>query len=165
MEIVPLESIPKQTEKVPASDLVGILKICHQMEELCRKSNGAGLSAVQVGLPWKLFVGRKEGNSSDFQYLLNCSYEPVGEERIISHEGCLSLRMKDDSLRTFRVERYKAVRVTGQRLTSSGKLELVDVDMVAEDWWATMYQHEIDHQNGILISDIGQEIGIHMRRG
>jgi peptide deformylase len=77
-------------------------------------------------------------------------------------EGCLSLRAADGSLRYWLVERPKRVRVRGLKLRphpETFRLEFADIDFVEDHRvYSVVYAHEIDHQNGVLISDIGQEI-------
>jgi len=163
MEIVPVELIPKKDsiENAPENDLVGVFKICQQLEQICTLENGIGLSAVQVGLPWRLFAVRNEDGLYDFY--LNCEYKPAsGAEKVVTHEGCLSLRADDGSLRRFRVERWDRIILSGKRLITEGKLalnDLVDVE-IGDTLYAVVFQHEIDHQEGILISDLGEEMHI-----
>jgi|SRR6516162_6087345 peptide deformylase len=163
LHIVPVEQIPpaSQVGAVPAS-LIEIYKTCLLMEEVCTNNNGIGLSAVQVGIPWRLFVVR--GDDNTYEYFVDCEYEPDGEEKIKSVEGCLSLRAKDGSLRYWQLERFKKIRMKGKRLKAKPKLELANVDFSEDDpVYSVVYQHEIDHHRGILISDIGQEVELRKR--
>ena len=78
-----------------------------------------------------------------------------------SIEGCLSLKNKEGSLRFFKVKRYKKVRVTGKMLLTDKDLKLIDLDKELDGLMGTVYQHEIDHHRGILISDIGEELHLY----
>jgi peptide deformylase len=169
LHIVPVEEIPSVAQDVPTSDLMQVYKTCLQMENVCMKENGIGLSAVQVGVPWKLFIVRQPDN--EFDYYLNTEYEPLGDEKATGIEGCLSLRGKDGELRYFEVSRFKKVRIKGQKLTlkpskvegleavSSPVLSLKAVDFTPDDAiYPIVFQHEIDHHHNILISQIGTEI-------
>jgi len=157
-QIVPVEKIP-QAEEVPLDDLLGIFRVCTQMMKVCLENDGIGLSAAQVGLPWKLFIVLRSDRKENFhyEYLLNCEYEGEGE-KTKSIEGCLSLRDADGNLRRFEVERFSKIRVRGKRLVVEPELTVEDVDIVLDGLYAIVYQHEIDHQRGVLISDIGKEI-------
>lgn len=127
------------------------------MEDLCAKYHGVGLAAAQVGVPWKLFIVKV---GSNFEYYVNCDYTSEGD-KFTSIEGCLSIRNEHGALRYFQVDRSRQVRVKGHRLTTKPDLSLVTVDfLVTESFLSTVFQHEIDHQFGILISDIGKEIDI-----
>jgi peptide deformylase len=159
MEIVPIEDIPKDVVDVPTSNLMTVYKTCLEMEQVCRKNQGIGLSAVQVGIPWKLFVvDRGTFPTSKFEYYLDCSYEPIDNRVQHTIEGCLSLRNEKGS-RQFQVERYVEVRVTGKQLIADDNLEVKEVDMTLKDVPSIVFQHEIDHQNQILISS-GTEMEI-----
>src|SRR5581483_11853044 len=96
-----------------------------------------------------------------YKYLLNCEYNGDGEKGK-SIEGCLSLRTEEGNLRRFEVRRYPKVTVTGKELviTDNG-LELKDLNETLDGLYSIVYQHEIDHQNDTLISDIGVEVELY----
>jgi peptide deformylase len=177
LAIVPVEQIPKETSPCPVDDLQVLFKTCLQMENVCLTDDGVGLSAAQVGIPWKLFVVRYRGGSVRtglppkpariyFRYFLDCKYESLGDEKDKSLEGCLSLRHPDGRFRHFEVERYKRVRVVGKEFLTRvmvgdiATMKVIDVTLEPDDVYRIVFQHEIDHQNNILISDIGKEINI-----
>lgn len=157
MLLVPWKTIPK-ANVVPEEDLVAIYKCCSQMQLLCEAEKGIGLSAVQVGIPWNLFVVK---HASIYRYLVNCSYAGIGSKVLDGHtsmEGCLSLRTPNGELRRFQVPRFNKIRVTGKFLDYSEKLELKPIDAELDGLYADVYQHELDHSNGILISEFGKEV-------
>lgn len=166
MEIVEATNIPTvdKIQDVPFDDPIKILKVCQQLQLLCEKQKGIGISAVQVGIPWKLFLIKGDGTLPSlpknlYKYFLNCTYTATNDERVVSLEGCLSIRSPDGRLRSFQVERYKFIKIVGYTLNINSKiyLEKFDAD-IRIDQQGVVFQHEIDHQNGILISDIGKEI-------
>lgn len=126
------------------------------MEQICTAQNGIGLSAVQVGIPWKLFIVQR---GAGYEYYIDCEYNGTGCKGK-SIEGCLSLRDAQGHLRRFEVERHETVTVTGKRLkiSDSPSLVLEDVNQTEKGLYAVVFAHEIDHQNDILISDIGTEV-------
>lgn len=134
-----------------------------KMEHLCTKESGIGLSAVQVGMPCDMFVVRRGcGTPTEhYEYYVDCRYFSHSHETIKSIEGCLSLR-KDGKPRRFEVERYKQVSIRGKRLLMGpeGLPILEDVDFVEEGLYGIVFQHEIDHSVGILISQIGTELEV-----
>ena len=166
MQIVPVEQIPsvEQTVDVPMDDPKKVLEVCNEMVAVCEAQNGIGLSAVQVGLPWKLFIVKGDGScpfipKDTFSYFLNCDYKPTNTNRVVSVEGCLSLRSEDGRLRTFRVNRWAQIRITGYRLVTDPELSFLHIDAVVDCFQeGIVFQHEADHHKGVLISDIGQEI-------
>jgi len=157
LSIVPVDQIPKATS-CPIHNLTEVYQTCLKLETLCEKENGIGLSAVQVGIAWNLFVVKFP--ESNYRYFVNCEYKPISEEKEKSLEGCLSLRNEDGSLRHFEVERYINIRLKGKELVTDPKLDLIDLEINPKDYYRIVYQHEMDHSSGILISDIGQEFFI-----
>jgi peptide deformylase len=163
LSIVPPGEIPVAAE-TPIDNLVVLYKLGLDMLEVCVKKAGKGLSAVQVGVPYDMFVVRmlpshiQQGNDNGI--FVRCSYTPVGvEEKVDSREGCLSLLDASGAVRFYKVKRFPKVRVRGFRLFDDLELRLVEVDYILDlKHDAIVFQHEIDHHDGILISQIGEEI-------
>jgi len=166
--IVLKEHIPKVDKivDVPMEKFMDVYKVCHELELLCEDQRGIGISAVQVGVPWKLFLVKSDGSNpfvekDKYGYFVNCEYKPVTDtEQVVSVEGCLSVRSESGQLRFFQVERYMHIQIIGYRLDISKK-KFVPVDRelsIAEQ--GVVFQHELDHQFGKLISDTGKEIFI-----
>ena len=162
MKIVSVEQIP-HAKPVSLDRPMEIYKICLQMEEICKKNKGIGLSAVQVGIPWNLFIIKRNvfesQADSKFDYYLNCKYVPTTDKKQDSVEGCLSLLNEAGQFRQFLVQRFVEVRVIGQRLLAEDELNIEDVDFVVGKPQTIVFQHEIDHTTR-LISDIGEEIEV-----
>ena len=158
MKIVDVDLIPPVGDitETPKHDLVDLYKKCLEMAQVCVAENGVGLSAVQVGIPWKMFVVKWPNDK--FGFFVDCEYEPLGEDQVDSDEGCLSLRGEDGKLKMYRVKRYSKVKISGKALVPEDKPVLKDVEIELEGFYGIVFQHEIDHHNGILISDTGQEV-------
>ena len=161
MKLVEIDNIPDAWEEMPLDNLLKVYGVCLEMLTLCRESNGVGLSAFQVGIPWKLFVVNYAGLEG---FYIDCEYSSIGDEKIDSIEGCLSILNEDRSCRRFKVERDKIVNVIGKKLVLSDNavgLDINDVDMDLDGTISIIFQHEIDHHHGILISDHGDEYYIY----
>jgi peptide deformylase len=150
--IVPVAEIPREMESTP-TNLVEIYKVCRFMEVLCEQSGGIGLAAPQVGLPWRVYVVRQEDGHYDF--FVDCNYIPSGSSKVLSTEGCLSLKHPDGSFIQFIVERNEKVRLVGKQLINEQELKDIDIELVG--LYSIVHQHEADHTKGFLISDIGRE--------
>jgi peptide deformylase len=106
---------------------------------------GVALAAIQVDRPLRIVVIRNDfDNKSDktFSVFINpiiTKYEGEAEE---DYEGCLSV---PDIYG--KVSRYNKVRIRAQ--DSTGR----DVRITAEGFLARVFQHEIDHTNGIVFID------------
>ena len=106
---------------------------------------GLGLTAVQVGVPVSLFIYDEnlsgEGPARNYSVLINP--EIVSQEgEIKGEEGCLSIPYYRDT-----VVRSSVVRVKGFNREGGS------VDITAEGLLARVFQHEIDHINGVLFID------------
>lgn len=98
---------------VPLDDLIKVYKTCQELQVICERENGIGISAVQVGIPWKLFLVKGDGScplipAGEYGYFLNCSYEKdTDDKQVVSIEGCLSIRSSEGQLRLFEVKRLR----------------------------------------------------------
>jgi peptide deformylase len=168
MQIVEINKIPTldKIQDVPMDNPIEVLKVCQNLQILCEKENGIGISAVQAGIPWKLFLIKGDGTcpfikKNEYMYFVNCNYEDTIGEKIISLEGCLSVRSPSGQLRSFQVERFKNIILKGYYLSIEKGLDLKELsENVSALEQGIVFQHEIDHQKSILISDIGKEVFI-----
>jgi peptide deformylase len=166
MIIVETKDIPtiESIQDVPLDNPIEVLKVCQQLQMLCEKERGIGISAVQAGIPWKLFLIKGDGTcpllpKDQYGYFVNCTYTATNEERVVSLEGCLSLRSPEGRLRSFQVERSNYIKINGYRLTIDSKISFLEFDTeIGVHQQGIVFQHEIDHHRGTLISDIGKEI-------
>jgi len=164
--IVGVDQIPKveDVKDVPLDNPIEVYKLCREMEDICEREEGIGLSAAQLGVPWKLFVMKSNGfplvPKGEYGYFVNCDYEATTTEQVVSLEGCLSVRSQDGQLRLFQVKRYTKIKLYGYILDNKLRFFHVDCDAGFSDQ-AVVLQHEIDHHRGILISDLGEEIFVY----
>ena len=108
------------------------------------KHKGIGLAAPQVGILYRIItIGLREIKCC----LINPEIISESFDNDIKEEGCLSL---PDI--TYEVKRNVRIEVRA-RSTSGGKIHFE-----AEHLIARVIQHEIDHLNGILISDKGKVV-------
>lgn len=101
---------------------------------------GVGLAANQVGVLRRVFVYDCSSETPGARgHIINPVWEPIGDERQLGPEGCLSIPgiQKD-------TERYERVRVTGTTVDGQA------VDMEASGLLARCIQHETDHLDGVL---------------
>jgi peptide deformylase len=114
-------------------------RLAEDMKRIMHENEGVGLAANQIGRLKRIFVAAYE----DEEYAI---VNPVIEERSeVSEkdgEGCLSI----PEIRV-EVERSCAVTVSGK--DPSG----IPVRIEAEGRLARIFQHEIDHLDGILMLD------------
>lgn len=106
------------------------------MAEAMDKFGGLGLSANQVGLPYRMFVMRTQDGTQAF---FNPELTKVSQETDLLKEGCLSF--PDIYLM---IKRSKVVEMKYQ--DADGEEHITTLDGIG----SRCVQHEIDHLNGIL---------------
>ena len=117
-------------------------EIAKNMAEAMDKFGGLGLSANQVGLPYRMFVMRTMHEGDEESKVLpyyNPKLTRVSQETDLMKEGCLSF--PDLFLM---IKRSKTIEFTYQDETGEEK------SAVLEGIGARCVQHEIYHLNGIL---------------
>ena len=121
-----VEEIGPETERL-VKDLIDSLP----------QPGGAGLSANQIGVVKRVFVFEREGEVVE---CINPRVVSASEEMEEEYEGCLSLPGA-----VMPVPRHRALEFEYADL--SGGVRRVR----AEGWMARVFQHELDHLDGVLI--------------
>ncbi len=117
--------------------------LTENMFETMYESKGIGLAAPQIGISQRLIVIDIEEIDADFPplALVNPTItESSGEE--LGEEGCLSL----PDFRAI-VRRFTEISINAQNIDGQA------VHFSAQGLMARVLQHEIDHLDGILITD------------
>lgn len=122
------------------------------MIETMRVAPGVGLAAPQIGISKQIIVVEfgdeyDEMVPNQLYILINPEIVKKSDATITGIEGCLSVPGLVGE-----VERASVVTVVGQNL--EGK----KVKIRAQGWLARIFQHEIDHINGILYTDRAENI-------
>jgi len=122
------------------------------MIETMRAAPGVGLAAPQVEIPFRVVVV-EFGDEDDEQAptklytIVNPEIKRFSSETVIGTEGCLSVPGIAGE-----VERSESVTVKG--LNRKGQ----PMTVKASGWLARIFQHEIDHLDGILFVDRADRI-------
>ena len=114
-------------------------KLAKDMLETMRQAPGVGLAGNQVGVLERIFVWEVEDEHGAF---INPIITDRSEETFEDDEGCLSMPGL-----VYPVER--SMRVTVEAIDERGE----PVRVEAEDFLARIFQHEIDHLDGVLFFD------------
>jgi peptide deformylase len=118
------------------------------MIETMRQAPGVGLAAPQVGIPERLIVveypedDEQEGSPKKLYVVVNPEIKKASSETEMALEACLSIPGLQGE-----VERALEVTVKGR--TRRGQLQTIK----AKGWLARIFQHEIDHIEGIVYTD------------
>ncbi len=122
-----------------------IRELIKKMREAMEEASGVGLAANQIGLDMKVFVAQTEGK---FYAIFNPEIAKTSKEVDAAVEGCLSVpEIMGEVARPYRVT-LKGFDKAGKKLTIKAWGHL-----------ARVFQHEVDHLNGILFIDrVGKKI-------
>lgn len=112
-------------------------------------SLGVGIAAPQVGILKNIiWVQRFDKEEFPFEVYLNPKIVQYSQKKQTRAEGCLSIPNRRETLNC----RAYAILLEYDTLDGEHKTEMV------EDFTAIIFQHEIDHLNGILYIDLVDEI-------
>ena len=113
-------------------------------------SLGAGIAAPQVGILKNIaWVQRFDKEGFPFEVIINPVIKQYSKKKQDCPEGCLSIPGRRDTLSN----RAYAILVEYDKPDATHEVEMV------EDFTAVVFQHEIDHLNGILYLDhLKQEV-------
>ncbi|KPK10632.1 MAG: hypothetical protein AMJ56_07630 [Anaerolineae bacterium SG8_19] len=124
-----------------------IQTLIEDMMDTCHAADGLGLAACQVGSPANIFVYREPGKAG-YNVMINPVITDKASKMTSKGEGCLSVPGQ-----YFNVKRYKKVIVEG--LDRNGDKLIIITKSKA---LAKIFQHEVDHLNGITIADKGRKV-------
>ncbi len=156
MAILDIVTFPEPSLRLKAKQITKfdteLQTLIDNMIETMRAAPGVGLAAPQIGESVQLVVVEytedEDENAKPKKYVLvNPEIIKRSEEMITDIEGCLSLPGLAGM-----VERHEAVTVKAKnRFGKPLKIE-------AEGWLARIFQHEIDHLDGVLYIDRAVEV-------
>jgi len=129
-----------KTRAAPVEDFDEALeRLAEEMLATMREQEGVGLAANQVGRLKRILVAAVE---DDEYVLVNPVIEEASETTKSGPEGCLSI----PGIQVV-VERPTMIKISGRDV--SGKPIKIEV----EGLLARIFQHEVDHLDGVLILD------------
>jgi peptide deformylase len=153
-EVIKLPNLKLRRKANKVTDFgTDIKNLIEDMIETMRAEPGVGLAAPQVNVPQRLIVveypedDSQEDTPPKLFIIANPEFKSMSLEMVKGIEGCLSV---PDLLG--QVERSNEVVVIGQ--DRRGKKQTIH----AKGWLARIFQHEIDHLNGILFVDRALEL-------
>jgi peptide deformylase len=119
-------------------------KLCDDMELTMREKDGIGLAAPQIGHNLRIItVNTKNGAIC----MLNPEIKKPSWTKEWGEEGCLSVPEVFGRVRRHKQLVCKYYNRTGKKL-----------EVMAKGLMARVIQHEVDHLNGILFTDIAKNI-------
>lgn len=144
---VPNDVLRRKAHKITTFDK-DLQIVIDDMIETMREAPGVGLAAPQIGLSQRLIVveyeedDQKEDSPKKLHVVANPEIVKVSEDTELGIEGCLSVPALVGE-----VGRSLEIVVRGQNRRGQ------PVKIKAEGWLARIFQHEIDHLDGVLYTD------------
>ncbi|MBN1146771.1 MAG: peptide deformylase [Anaerolineales bacterium] len=127
-------------------------ELIDNMVETMREAPGVGLAAPQVNVSMRVVVvefGDEEDENvpTKLYTLVNPEIVRASQESVLGPEGCLSIPGFVGE-----VSRSESVTVKGQNRRGQ------PVRIKAKGWLARIFQHEIDHLDGVLFTDRAEHV-------
>lgn len=131
-----LNTVTTEIENIDAS----IAALAESMIETMYGAPGVGLSANQIGVGKRMFVYDQGEGDGAFVVINPTILETDGEWTF--HEGCLSVPGL-----SWDITRPNAVHLVGVDLDGN------EMDIQTDEYQGRIFQHEIDHLDGLLLVD------------
>ena len=151
MTVLEIVNFPAQVLRLKAKPVQtfdkNLQKLIDDMFETLHSTHGVGLAASQVRQPICLLVveyadNSKENNRANTYVLINPKIVSYSKETKVGMEGCLSIPNLAGN-----VERSDGVTIEATNRYG------YPMRISATGWLARIFQHEIDHLNGVLYID------------
>ncbi|TPV95261.1 MAG: peptide deformylase [Myxococcales bacterium FL481] len=151
MAVLEVVKFPDPRLRAPCTDVQdiddGIRELVRDMTDTMYALNAAGIAAIQVGRPERIFIidGRVAtgDEQADPLVFINPEVVETGRGDEVSDEGCLSFPDVFIEVKRPRWAKVHATNLEGQRFEAEG-----------EGLFGRALQHETDHLNGKLMYDM-----------
>ncbi|MDM8526707.1 peptide deformylase [Anaerolineales bacterium HSG24] len=141
--------LKQKSDKVTRFD-AALKQLANDMHETMQSFNGVGIAGPQIGVMQRIFVAEippnRDGDdepshpqSGQTYILVNPQIVRVAKKRVEGREGCLSIPTWFGY-----VERPEWVELIAQDLNGE------QITLKTDDLLGRIFQHEIDHLNGVL---------------
>ena len=122
-------------------------KLIDDLVDTLHNADGLGLAANQVGVAQRVVIvelpkDEEDPQSGKLYALINPEIVTVGDEATTAEEGCLSIPYY-----------YGEVTRAESIIVRARDRKWREVKIKADGWLARVFQHEIDHLNGVLFID------------
>ena len=134
-------SQPVAVDQAASKDIKSLIE---DLKVTMKKENGIGIAAPQVGVHERVIIVDMHGKPTAF---INPEITQKSFKLVDSDEGCLSVPGKWGVVKRHRGVTVKALDANGQ-----------PVSLKAHGLIAIIFQHEIDHLDGILFVDRAEEL-------
>ena len=136
---------PYSDDDLKLHDFKDRKELCDAMYDTMKKYGGIGLSANQVGLPYRMFVmgGHPQIDLGRTRYCFNPEVLDMSKEMVMMKEGCLSFPFIFVA-----IKRPKWIEV--QYTDEEGEIKKEHMHGMN----SRIFQHENEHMNGLIFKDL-----------
>lgn len=134
-------STPVALDRATSEDIKALIE---DLKVTMKKENGIGIAAPQVGIHERVIIVDMKGKPTAF---INPELSDKSFKLVDSEEGCLSVPGKWGTVKRHRSVQVKALDANGH-----------EVAFKAVGLEAIIFQHEIDHLDGVLFIDRAEEL-------
>ena len=125
------------------------------IDSFLARDDASGLAAPQIGISKRIVVFRTKGfgegekvkSPDDFEVLINPRITQARGEKVTMTEGCLSCPEIQVEISRFPEIKVRALNAKGEKINKK-----------YSDYVARVIQHELDHLDGKLIVDYGDNL-------
>ena len=144
---------PFDIEEFKKQEKISVTEFCNNMFETMKNYGGIGLSANQVGKPYRMFVmgDNLQINKGQKWVCINPEITDMSKETIRYKEGCLTFPFL-----FLDIERPQKIKVKYQ----NEQLETVEEEF--DGIVSRCYQHELDHMYGRTFTELVSKLKLEM---
>ena len=145
--------VPFDIEEFKKQEKISVTEFCNNMFETMKNYGGIGLSANQVGKPYRMFVmgDNLQINKGQKWVCINPEITDMSKETIRYKEGCLTFPFL-----FLDIERPQKIKVKYQ----NEQLETVEEEF--DGIVSRCYQHELDHMYGRTFTELVSKLKLEM---
>jgi peptide deformylase len=138
---LPNDRLRVKSRELSAAEIASsdIQNLIIEMKATMKQENGVGLAAPQIGQPIRLIIAQTLNGNEAF---INPKIISTSNRLVDSEEGCLSIPGVWGLVKRHRGVTVQAINAAGEH-----------IEVKATGLLAIIFQHEIDHLDGILFID------------
>jgi peptide deformylase len=146
-DVLRKKALPVPAEMIRTPEFMRIVE--RMKTALNREEDGVAIAAPQIGVSYRVFIVSKKSSKKfdEDMVFINPEIIRLGKQKDELSEGCLSVRWKYGLVKRSTTATVRALNSEGNEFVIQGRGLL-----------AQIFQHEIDHLEGILFIDKARNV-------